>query len=380
MATPFIKEALQEVQLSSPKERELVKESLERLEFGESLDSILGQLQDIKDIAIKCESDPSSYHELNDKYRQEILDLLQLLKYPTLIILFHLIGDLEFEDILLQVGADSNFQHKQTFVLNTGSDFVENICAMTSTLANQLHYLGPLRKPPKLVYDNTVPNTKSVGVAGQYFVAALHSNRNRIVTFVDPSHIDGEVHQLPLESAFSKLLQYLDVCSSIEIEDNGAYGLKPLVVFSEATAEHKSLYTNVGVGVSQIAPLLLQLLLIDEYDCLLIEQPELHLHPAVQFKLGQLLYAQTRLKKQLIIETHSEHMINALRLSVAQGDIEPNQTALYFVTKSQQDNSSVVEKIDIEKNGFLSHWPSGFFDESEKASYQLLQKELNVLS
>ena len=376
-SVPYIEDGLSEIQLTNAQERLIIADIRERLQFEESLAILLSSLKEIREFSERCESGDPAFHDFSKFYTDEIEGLNQILGKQTLPILFHLIGELEFEDLIVHFRGLAADKIKQSIVLDTEDDFVKTIGALTSSVANTIFYLGPLRESPKLSYSNTLPNTKFVGVSGQDFVAALHINRDKVVEVAHPDAIGEEPLRMSLKAAFSDLLRYLGVCEDVEIEDNGAYGLRPQVVFGENIKPQKSLYTNVGIGVSQIAPLLLQILLIDRDDCLLIEQPELHLHPAIQFKLGRLLFAQISLGKQIIIETHSEHIINALRISVARNDLSPDQVSLYFVTKPMESSGSIAEEIKVEENGFFSEWPSGFFDEAEKASYELLKMELD---
>jgi predicted ATPase len=125
--------------------------------------------------------------------------------------------------------------------------------------------------------------------------------------------------------------------------------------------------------VSQVLPILVSCL-ISEYDTtLLFEQPELHLHPAVQSRLADFFLSMAVLGKQCIIETHSEYLINRLRFRIASSPLDGSLTSsakIYFVEK-RADTSSFKE-IVVNDFGAISEWPEGFFDQSQGEAERIL--------
>ena len=124
--------------------------------------------------------------------------------------------------------------------------------------------------------------------------------------------------------------------------------------------------TQVGVGVSQVLPILVSGLLAESGTTLIFEQPELHLHPKVQSRLADFFLSMTQLGKQCLVETHSEHIINRIRLRIAEGSVgSPWHEAakMYFV--ENKNDSSTFREIKIDECGSIPVWPEGFFDENE---------------
>lgn len=155
--------------------------------------------------------------------------------------------------------------------------------------------------------------------------------------------------------------------------DRGKFGHE-LKITTEI-ADMKQDLTHVGVGVSQILPILVLCFLSEKGDSIILEQPELHLHPKVQTRLADFFVSMNILGKQCIIETHSEYMINRLRYRVAKSEDSSiaNNTMMYFVEKDKKTGASNYRSVTINKYGVIEDWPDGFFDESERIAAQILR-------
>jgi hypothetical protein len=118
----------------------------------------------------------------------------------------------------------------------------------------------------------------------------------------------------------------------------------------------------MGEGVSQLLPIAASILASSPHQIALIEQPEIHLHPALQADVGDLLVSQTaRGKRQFVVETHSEHLLLRVRRRLAEGALSPDQVAILYVERSGPE--SKVRKLGLSDNGQISDWPEGFFSE-----------------
>ena len=122
--------------------------------------------------------------------------------------------------------------------------------------------------------------------------------------------------------------------------------------------------TAVGVGVSQILPIIVMGLLAPSHALLLVEQPELHLHPKVQARLGDFFMGLAKCDKQCLIETHSENLISQLRYHIVQaGGQEKSNCLIYFVDQDER-GAARFNPIEISPQGNILNWPDGFFDET----------------
>ncbi|NTY39016.1 DUF3696 domain-containing protein [Burkholderia diffusa] len=166
----------------------------------------------------------------------------------------------------------------------------------------------------------------------------------------------------------SKYLDELGIASTLTREDLSAYHTA-LKVTDNVTNVRSNL-ADVGFGASQAIPVIRGC--VSENDSpLIIEQPEIHLHPKAQGELARLI-CMTSKTRQVIVETHSEHMINRARILVADGKISSTDVAIVYVDRIR--SGSTVIEIGIDENGdFTREWPEGFFDERYRDSMTLLE-------
>lgn len=238
-------------------------------------------------------------------------------------------------------------------------------------------YLGPLRIEPQAIYSSLGQyDPFSVGLKGEYTAAVLHRNKDKVIKYLSPQIVDGD---LVLESKKAKLryaclewLSYLGVIADFYTRDRGKLGYE-LMVKTNANEKWQDL-THVGVGVSQVLPVILMFLLSDADDVMIFEQPELHLHPLVQSRLCDLFIAMANSHRQCIIETHSEYLINRLRLRIAQEKSENivNNNSMFFITK--EDGYSNFSKVEVNKYGNVIDWPIDFFDQTDREIENILME------
>ncbi|MGJ0522014.1 DUF3696 domain-containing protein [Burkholderia gladioli] len=248
--------------------------------------------------------------------------------------------------------------------------------SLISYFGRSLKYLGPLRHEPQSVYaslGHTDP--KSVGLKGEFAAAVLHINKYQYITY--PSPTLSEDHQFlcierkaSLQQACKEWLSYLGVISDYRTNDKGKLGYE-IEVKVDTQGGWQDL-THVGVGVSQILPIVVLLLLSESGDTIILEQPELHLHPLVQSRLCDLLCAMAERNRQCLVETHSEYMINRLRLRIAQSrDSElEDRSSVFFITKNE--GLSVFDEVKINRYGAIKDWPKNFFDQSDSEIERIL--------
>jgi predicted ATPase len=106
---------------------------------------------------------------------------------------------------------------------------------------------------------------------------------------------------------------------------------------------------------------------------LLLENPEAHLHPQGQVALGELLALAASDGVQIVVETHSDHLLNGVRLAVKREKIRCIDTAIHFFSRSVDTGDSTVQSPVVMSNGRLSNWPDGFFDQWDKSLEALVE-------
>ncbi len=223
-----------------------------------------------------------------------------------------------------------------------------------------MSYLGPLRDYPRRRYPYTGETPEHVGWQGEQSIPAILAARNRRIN--PAKYKKAQPFQLLVANWLKKigLIESFDV---IPIVPDGR--LYEVVVKTPMTEAHVNL-ADVGFGVSQVLPVLVQCFYASPGSIILMEQPELHLHPAVQASLADLFIGAIQAREdakdrgiQLIVESHSEHFLCRLQRRIAEEEIAPDRIAIYFC----KAGPSGIEKraLDLDLFGNITNWPDGFF-------------------
>ncbi len=220
----------------------------------------------------------------------------------------------------------------------------------------KLFYLGPLREYPSRHYVWAGEKPLDVGSRGELAVPALLASR-RLGKVIHRGR--GRRNQT-IEECVAGWLQKLKLIHSFDLKPIAENRKEYEVRLRRTSESPEVLITDVGFGVSQILPVLTLCYYAPEGSTIILEQPEIHLHPAVQSGLADVFIdaIQTR-KIQIILESHSEHLLRRLQRRIAEETLWADQTALYFTEfrKSQ----SCLRKLDIDLFGNIRNWPKNFF-------------------
>lgn len=243
--------------------------------------------------------------------------------------------------------------------------------------SNRVKYLGPLRDEPKPMYPlATSVNPADIGLKGEFTAAVLDLNKESKIQYIPTTNfrspdIKLESTARSLEAAVIDWLLYMGIAEKIHTEDSGKYGHKLQVTTPGTSILHD--LTHVGVGISQVLPILVMCLLAEQGTTLIIEQPELHLHPKVQTLLGDFFLSMAIMGKQCIIETHSEYIINRLRFRAAAAKSESISSLMKIFFVEKKEGNSVFSPIEVNKYGAIPDWPDGFFDQSQSEAEEILR-------
>ena len=221
-------------------------------------------------------------------------------------------------------------------------------------------YLGPLREASARLYTWPGDAPTEVGFSGQNTFAALLAAQDRLLQRADDS----------IPSRFGELLASWLVRMGL-LESFEAKPIVPeariyqVVVRTPGSRRQVNL-ADVGFGVSQVLPVLVQLLYAERDTTLVFEQPELHLHPRVQSELADLFIESIQMRQegrarnlQCLVESHSEHFLRRIQRRIAEGVLTPDQTALYFCKPGS--DGSTIEELKLDEYGNISNWPENFF-------------------
>jgi len=218
-------------------------------------------------------------------------------------------------------------------------------------------YLGPLRDYPKRQYSWSGAEPIDMGLRGERVVEAILAARESGVKL---SRGRGKRRE-SLESRVAMWLRELALIDSFIVEpvakDGGnIYRVK----VKQTSGSPEVLITDVGFGVSQILPAIVLCYYAPEGSTIILEQPEIHLHPSVQAGLADVFIDAVKTRNiQVIFESHSEHLLRRLQLRIAEEKISPDMAALYFCNVA--DKGSQLESLDLDLFGNITNWPKNFF-------------------
>jgi predicted ATPase len=246
-------------------------------------------------------------------------------------------------------------------------------------LTSFVRYLGPLRDEPRHVYPlEALSQPDDVGYRGEHTAAVLELNSSKMIEYVssevfsaDPEDWADNLTQATLRAAVVDWLTYVGVAIGFSASDKGVFGHQLKVRTVDGKGFHD--LTNVGVGVSQVLPIIVGSLLAPKGSCLIFEQPELHLHPKVQARLADFFLAMGFSGKQCLLETHSEYLVDRLRLRIAQasGDEVAKRVKIFFTEKA--GGVTTCTPVEISKYGAALKWPKDFFDQSQREVEAIVQ-------
>lgn len=231
---------------------------------------------------------------------------------------------------------------------------------LTSRLRG-LTYITAERIAPQDAYELRDPNIVSVvGPRGNHAVSILHWGRDErildelVLPDAPPLRLQQvEAQMRTLFPEFRMELQQVPRANTVTL------GLRT----SDAIDFHGPIHT--GFGITQVLPIVIAALSAEKGDLILIENPEVHLHPAGQALMGQFLADAARAGIQVLAETHSDHVLNGVRRAVKSKRLAAGQVAIHFFRPRSEDHPQVLSPA-LDDSGNIDSWPEGFFDQFDK--------------
>jgi len=224
----------------------------------------------------------------------------------------------------------------------------------------KIHYLGPLRQHPQRSYTWSGENPEHVGWRGERAVDAILSARRRKISF------GKNKWRKPFEEIIAYWLKELGLIESFDVKQIAVGKRDYEVLVRPLGTNEPANITDVGFGVSQVLPVLVECFYCQPGSTLILEQPEIHLHPSVQSALADLLIAAVTSREsgkdrniQLLVESHSEHFLRRLQRRIAEEVISPDMTAIYFCESAYL--GSRLHSLDLDMFGNITNWPQDFF-------------------
>jgi predicted ATPase len=223
--------------------------------------------------------------------------------------------------------------------------------AELETLLREMTHLGPLRAAPARFHQLSGGDEGHIGSTGENLASVLYWHPGLV------DEVNGWLRRLGVA--------YEVRVSQVTSSDVGrSLGDLVAMVLHDKRSGFEVSPKDVGFGVSQLLPIVAQLLTARQaVTC--IEQPEIHVHPKLQTELGDLLIEATSDERgnQVLVETHSEHLMLRLQRRIRAGDLDPERVSVIYIDAAR-DGSAIVQRLRLDDEGnFIDPWPQGFFAE-----------------
>ncbi len=205
---------------------------------------------------------------------------------------------------------------------------VQDLALQMVEAMKEIVYLGPLRERPQRTYLWNQQNPGDLGNKGEFAIQALLASANDRAKPTEKGGRGWLVEQV------SRWLQRIDVADGFSLEQQGSSVHYEVIVHQ---GKIKANLVDVGFGVSQVLPVVTLAYFVPEGSTVIVEQPEIHLHPSAQTVLADLLVEVSRSRRvQFLVETHSEQLFRRLQSLIAEEQISPEDCRLYFVKRGDE--------------------------------------------
>jgi len=225
--------------------------------------------------------------------------------------------------------------------------------SLESEFSRNMLYLGPLREYPKRYYLATGEVPRDIGLKGENVVELLYYD----------SKLRKRKARRVMINDLKRWLETFGLAREVRI-DALHEGLYSLILEDPSTGFPVNV-SDTGFGVSQILPVVVECLSSPRNCTIMIEQPEIHVHPKVQAELGD-LFIEASKDRRIIVETHSEHLLLRVQRRIAEKLLSPNEVAIYFFEPSHEGTQ--IRRLAMDESGSIKEWPAGFFEEDYQES------------
>jgi predicted ATPase len=261
------------------------------------------------------------------------------------------------------------FSPEAVAALGPAGTVVQDFALALTRELSAIAYLGPLREYPARIYAWNGQMPGQLGVKGELAIQALLASANLRPRKEDP------LGRGDLVAHVSRWLKEMDVAEALELERQGRSSLYEVVV---VRGKERANLVDVGFGVSQVLPVIALAYFVPPGSTVILEQPEIHLHPLAQGHLADLLVEVSKERRvQFLVETHSEHLFRRLQSLIADLTTKPDQCALYFV--GHDDEGASLKTLEVDDYGRVKNWPARFFGdavgETERQMRQMLRRK-----
>jgi len=289
----------------------------------------------------------------------------------------------DFSDTEVSLGIKNlGNELRVTYSTNQGTElWLTPIPPLLNTYENnplfyqEFYYLNAERIGPRITQSIKFYDYANVGHKGEYTAQVIADlNLDKYKFQVDERRVNKQLLKgVRFEHHINAWLEFiLDGVSIVPFFDEKTHSAR-VEVQNSYLKGNSIVATNTGFGISYALPIIVSALIAKEDRVLIIENPEAHLHPSAQSKMGYFLGVIANSGLRIIIETHSDHIVNGVQLAVAKKALTNSHVTVNFFSKeretlpgeSSDKKQPVVKEISITEKGELTEWPAGFFDQSQ---------------
>jgi predicted ATPase len=245
----------------------------------------------------------------------------------------------------------------RTYFQNSG--FLADLESTYEAQMDRIFYLGPLREFPRRDYLWARSRPTDVGQRGEKAIDAILAATEA----GEMRNLKPKARLLPFQEIVAHFLRDMGLIDSFKVEEiaEGSNRWQARVKTRRGASE--VLLTDVGFGVSQVLPVVTLLQYVPEGATVILEQPEIHLHPLAQAGLADvIIQAATHRGVQVILESHSEHVLLRLQRRIAESAIEADLVKLYFC--DAPGGASTLTPLEIDLFGNIRNWPDKFMGDA----------------
>lgn len=245
----------------------------------------------------------------------------------------------------------------RTYFQNSG--FLSDLEAAFEKALDNLYHLGPLREHPERDYLWAGSRPADVGEKGERTISVIIAAQDA----GEQQNLGLRKHLKPFSQIIAHWLRELGLIHSFRVEEIATGSNRWQAIVQTRNGGTEAMLTDVGIGVSQVLPVITLLHCVPEGSVVLLEQPELHLHPLAQAGLADVMvHAATYRKVQIILESHSEHLLLRLQRRIAEERIDNDKVMLYFC--ASPNGNAGIRRLELDEFGNIRNWPDRFMGDA----------------
>ena len=245
------------------------------------------------------------------------------------------------------------------------SGFIADLALELEQLFGRLYYLGPLRQSPArgYIWSGEVP--AHAGWQGERTIEAILAASDRLIS------AGYKKKARPFQAVVARWLLEMGLVHDFSVKPIAKHRKEFEVKVRTSPSSAEAHLPDVGFGISQVLPVIVECFYPPPNSTIVLEQPEIHLHPQVQKVLADLFIEAIQAREegenrgvQLLVESHSEHFLHRLLRRIAENKVQPGDVAIYFCRPG--GDGSTIEELRVGEDGSIANWPENFFgDEME---------------